>query len=269
VHPFQIQVPKVDILKGAITDADLPRLFREPGDFTDSPVEPVALAAEGKEEEIPRSHGKAAEPLNLTPLEEELLFDIREHPLDGVVRRYNRIGVSRRRGNSAKEELLAKGIIETVDIPTKTGKVVLLDFTAGMKESLRRNGVAVRHPREGGLIHAYWVNQLKVALEAKGWKTALEQPLKGGMAVDLAATQAATRLAVEVETGTRGYENIERLLPHGYDWILSFSVNEEVEARTKRDLKASGVHLNHLVFTKPNDFERKLAFLSRGQKAPK
>ncbi len=83
------------------------------------------------------------------------------------------------------------------------------------------------------------------------------------MAVDLGATQGKIRIAVEVETGERGFENIQRLLPHNYDWILSFSVNEAVEARTRRDLKASGVHLNHLIFAKPNDFESKVAFLSR------
>ena len=150
-----------------------------------------------------------------------------------------------------------------MDIPTKTGKVVLLDFTAALKAAMKRNGVAVRHPREGGLAHAYWVSQLKTALEAKEWKTATEHPLGGGMAVDLAAVRGKTRVAVEVETGTRGFENIQRLLPQNFDWILSFSVSEEVEARTRRDLKASGIHLNHLIFAKPNDFESKVAFLSR------
>ena len=265
VHPFQIQVPKVDILKGAITDADLPLFFKVPGGSTSSGPESEASAPDPPTEEIPCAHGKAVESpqINLSPLQEKLLFDIREHPLDGVVRRYNRIGVSRRRGNHAKEDLLAQGILEPVDIPTRTGKVVLLDFTAALKAAMKRNGVAVRHPREGGLAHAYWVSQLKTALEAKEWKTATEQPLGGGMAVDLAAVRSKTRVAVEVETGTRGFENIQRLLPHNYDWILSFSVSEEVEARTRRDLKASGVHLNHLIFAKPNDFESKVAFLSR------
>jgi hypothetical protein len=199
---------------------------------------------------------------NLTPLQERLLFDIRDHPLDGVVRRYNRLGVSRRRGNHAKEDLIAQGIITPVEVPTKTGKVMLMDFTGEMKEAMKRNHIPQRNPREGGLVHAYWVNQLKAALEAQNWQTATEQPLGNGMAVDLCATKGSVRVAVEVETNTRGYENIRRLLPHGYDWVLTFSVTDEVEARTKRDLKQSTIHVNHLVFAKPNDYENKIRFLS-------
>ena len=84
----------------------------------------------------------------LPVLEEQLLFDIRDHPLDGVVRRYHRRDC-RRRGNHAKEQLLERGVIEPVEITTKTGKVVLLDFTAAMKEAMKRNQVPVRHPRKG------------------------------------------------------------------------------------------------------------------------
>jgi hypothetical protein len=265
VQPFQIQIPKVEIRKGVITDGDLSQFFASPADYSCSASESVASPSVRTTEPIPPAHRKEAEPpqSNLTPLQERLLFDIRDHPLDGVVRRYNRLGVSRRRGNHAKEDLIAKGILSPVEIPTKTGKVVLMDFTGEMKEAMKRNNIPQRHPREGGLAHAYWVNQLQAALDAKDWQTATEQPLGNGMAVDLVGTKDSVRVAVEVETGTRGYENIHRLLPHGYDWILSFSVSDEVEVRTRRDLKQSGVHMNHLIFVKPNDYENKIAFLSK------
>ena len=84
----------------------------------------------------------------LPVLEEQLLFDIRDHPLDGVVRRYH-LRDCRRRGNHAKEQLLERGVIEPVEITTKTGKVVLLDFTAAMKEAMKRNQVPVRHLGRG------------------------------------------------------------------------------------------------------------------------
>jgi hypothetical protein len=266
VQPFQIQVPKVEIHKGAITDTDLAQFFTTPTDYSSSAVESVVSPSVSTTEPIPRARRMETEPphTNLTPLQERLLHDIRDHPLDGVVRRYNRLGVTRRRGNHAKEELIGQGIIIPVEVPTKTGKVVLMDFTAPMKEALKRNGIPQRHPREGGLVHAYWVNQLKETLGANNWQTATEQPLGNGMAVDLTATKGSIRVAIEVETGTRGFENIHRLLPHGYDWILSFSVNDEVEARTKRDLKQSATHVNHLIFAKPNNYEEKINFLNKG-----
>lgn len=265
VHPFQIQVPKVEIVKGSVTDTDLRQMISPATDTTNSSPESEALAPNPESEPIPVERKAVEEPpkTDLTELQNRLLMDLREHPLDGVVKRYNRIGVSRRRGNHAKEDLIARGIIEPVDVPTRTGKVVLLDFTAAMKAALRRNAVPQRNPREGGLVHAYWVDQLRRFLEAGHWETETEKSLGGGMAVDLAATRGPRRIAVEVETRTRGFENIQRLLPHGYDWILTFSVNDGVEARTKRDLRASDLHLNHLIFAQPVDFEAKIAFLNK------
>lgn len=265
LYPFQIQIPKVDIRKGAVTDTMLSRVTQNPGDSTDSTLEPVAPGDPDALDPVPDARKEEAEPPNtsLSAIEEELLRDIRDHPMDGVVRRYARVSVSRRRGNRAKKDLIARRIVEPVDVSTKTGKVVLLDFTAAMKDAMRRNHVAVRNPREGGLVHAFWVDQLRKALETHGWKVQCERSLGGGQAVDLDASRKGCHAAVEVETGTRGFGNIRRLLEHGYDWILSFSTSEDVEARTRRDLRKSDISANHILFAKPSDYERKIGVMKK------
>jgi hypothetical protein len=70
-----------------------------------------------------------------------------------------------------------------------------------------------------------------------------------------------------VETGARGFGNIKRLLEHDYDWILSFSVTEDVEARTRRELRSSDVTVNHVLFAKPADYERKIGVLDKDPRA--
>ena len=189
--------------------------------------------------------------------------DIREHPLDGVVKRYTRLGVSRRRGNHAKESLMAKNLILSVDVPTKTGKSVLLDLTPHVKENLRQKGIEVPTQRDGGLIHTYWKEELRRLLAEHGWTVTLEMPIGNGEAVDLAAVKGDCRVALEIETGTRGCENILRLLDQRFEWIVTFSVNAETEERTKRALMNKRVSVNHLLFASPTDYDQKIGLLDR------
>ena len=265
LYPFQIHIPKVDIHKGAVTDADLRQIYPPKADNAVSLSEPDHPPSASDSKEIPcaRREAETRPKTGLSAIEERLLLDIRDHPLDGVVKRYNRIGVSRRRGNHVKEALISKGVIEPVDVPTGTGKVVLLDFTKAMKEAMKRNNVWNRNPREGGLIHAFWVSELSKTFDAEGWKVKREKPLGGGEAVDLDAVRNGKRVAIEVETGMRGLENIRKLIQHGYEWILSFGVTDSAQEKTKRDLTGSDVNANNILFAKPGDYHSKVIFLTR------
>ena len=263
-RPFQIQIPKVDLDKGSVTDADLLQLY-SPGDYTDSGGESAAPTAALETEEVPCAR-KGEDSPNMespTDLETVLLKDILDHPLDGVVRRYNRLGVSRRSGNRAKEGLTAKGLVQSVSIGTKTGKVVLLEPTSKVRDVLKDAGIRVTSPRAGGLTHAYWKSALGKAFSDRAWAVAEEKAIGGGQTVDLTAERAGEKVAVEVEIGTRGCENILRLLKHRFDWILSFSADAAIEDRTKRDMASHHVSVNHVLFASPADYEEKIRFLTK------
>ena len=263
ILPFQVRFPKVPLDKGSITDTDLMQMY--PSDSTDSAAGSPGLPEPELTDPIPDRHEKQAEPhqTGLSVLEERLLQDIREHPLDGVVKRYTRLGVSRRRGNHAKESLMAKNLILTVDVPTKTGKSVLLDLTPHVKETLRQKGIEVPTQRDGGLIHTYWKEELRRMLAEHGWTVTLERPIGNGEAVDLEAVKGDCRVALEVETGTRGCDNILRLLDQRFEWIVTFSVDPETEERTKRALMNKRVSVNHLLFAAPTDYDQKVGLLDR------
>jgi hypothetical protein len=265
-RPFQIQIPKVDLDKGSVTDADLMQLY--PADYADSDQESDQLAQSQESQVIPAGRKEdTSEEESLGEIERLLLKDVYDHPLEGVVKRYGRIGVSRRRGNHAKESLIAEGLIRSVDVPTKTGKVVLLEITPDIKVRLKEKGVQFPSFREGGVTHAYWTRELGKAFELRGWIVKAEKPIGGGKSVDLHAEHNGFAVAVEVETGDRGCENIMKLLPVTYEWILSFSVTEAVKSRTREDIRRQDIHSNHVLFATPADYENKVDFLSRDRAA--
>jgi len=98
------------------------------------------------------------------------------------------------------------------------------------------------------VTHAYWTSELKHAFELRGWTVQTEKPIGGGKTVDLHAEYNGYTVAVEVETGDRGCENITKLLPVKYEWILSFGVTETVKSRTREDIRRQDIHSNHVLF---------------------
>ncbi|VGO15064.1 hypothetical protein PDESU_03644 [Pontiella desulfatans] len=256
IHPFEIQIPKVDLNKGSVTDTTLSQIYVPHS--TDSAPEPDDTAGSDQTEVVPENHRieKHSTGTGLSETEEILLKDIHKHPFDGVVKRYSRMGISRRRGNHAKQNLTEKGIIHSVDIPTRTGKVVLLDLTPIMREAMKRNGIDVPKRKEGGLVHNYWKNEIRKQLEKDGWAVELEKPMGNNMAIDLYAEKDGKRIAVEVETGTRGAENIKKLIPLNLDHIISFSTTHEVKLKTLRDFGAGTIHVNNLNVMDPSSWDR-------------
>lgn len=260
IHPFEIQIPKVKLDKGSVTDTFLMQHYRT--DPMPSVQESVLTPGSAETGEVSENHRieKAQTGTALTEVEEKLMRDIYRNPFDGVVKRYARLAISRRCGNHAKQGLIEKGVICPVDIPTRTGKVVLLDFTPAMREAMKRNGIEIPKRKEGGLVHNYWKNEIRKQLEKDGWTVELEKPIGNNQAIDLYAEKDGKRIAVEVETGTRGAENIKKLIPLNLDRIISFSTTDEVKNKTLRDLKTLAISTDNLDFSSPaNCFKRYLA----------
>jgi hypothetical protein len=156
--------------------------------------------------------------------------------------------------------LIGKGVIQPVDIPTRTGKVVLLDFTPDMREAMKRNNVEVTKKKEGGLVHNYWKNEIRKQLEKDGWSVELEKPIGNNMAIDIYAEKNGKRIAVEVETGTRGADNIEKLIPLNLDRIISVSTTSESKLKTLRDLSNRSINMDSLEVLDPSSMDRVMKF---------
>jgi hypothetical protein len=59
----------------------------------------------------------------------DLLLDVLHHPYSGMVERYKRLKVSRRKGNHLKEVAVREGLARQVRVPTRSGVVVFLELS--------------------------------------------------------------------------------------------------------------------------------------------
>ena len=151
---------------------------------------------------------------------EEIRFlaDVAHRPLSTTVSRYQRLNLSRRRGNAIRQQLAAAGILEAVTIPTRSGQVVLYQLTGFGRTVCSSNGVDPGpRPRES-LEHAFWVRKAAAFFEGKGYDVVCEHPVKGNGAIDLLAERLGERVAVEIETGKSNVKgNLEKIRKAGFD----------------------------------------------------
>jgi hypothetical protein len=158
---------------------------------------------------------------NLSREEIRFLADVATRPLSTTVSRYQRLNLSRRRGNAVREALASAGIIERVVIATRSGQVVLYQLA-----DLGRTVCSSHHidpgprPRES-LEHKFWVNRTAKHFEKKGYEVKCEHPVKGNGAIDILATRPGEQVAVEIETGKSNIkENLNKIKDAGFDRIV-------------------------------------------------
>ena len=154
---------------------------------------------------------------------EELRFlaDIAARPLSTTVARYQRLHLSRRRGNAIRQHLASAGIIEAVTIATRCGQVVLYQLTDPGRSVCSSAGIKPGpRPRES-LEHAFWVNRAVRHFQTKGYDVSCEHPVKGNGAIDLLAEKPGQRIAIEVETGKSDIKgNLNKIKKAGFDRII-------------------------------------------------
>jgi hypothetical protein len=149
------------------------------------------------------------------------LADVVARPLSTTVSRYQRLNLSRRRGNAIREALASAGIIERVVIATRSGQVVLYQLA-----DFGRTICSSHHidpgprPRES-LEHKFWVSRTARHFEREGYEITCEHPVKGNGAIDILATRPGEHVAVEIETGKSNIkENLNKIAGAGFDRIV-------------------------------------------------
>jgi len=165
---------------------------------------------------IPEPPGK-----NMNREELRFLADIAARPLSTTVSRYQRLHLSRRRGNAIRQHLASAGIIEPVTIATRWGQVVLYQLTDPGRSVCSSAGIkAGPRPRES-LEHSFWVDRAARYFQTKGYEVSCEHPVKGNGAIDLLAAGKGERIALEVETGKSDIKgNLDKIKNAGFDRII-------------------------------------------------
>ena len=170
------------------------------------------------------------------------LSDIIARPLSTTVSRYQRLNLSRRRGNAIRESLARAGVIERVVIATRSGQVVLYQLTqAGRAVASGHHIDPGPAPRES-LEHKYWVGKAARHFENKGYAITREHPVKGNGAIDILATRPGQKIAVEVETGKSNIkENLSKIRTAGFDRIVLIATSPAASGACQRAIEGAGV----------------------------
>ena len=206
--PFLVKFPLVQLEKGKITDQEL---AAQSVGFSGSGVE--ILPVENKKNEIlPMRPGE-----RLTREEIELLRDVMGNITCGVAERFCRLKFSCYFGSKVRNWLVAKGLIEPVDISTGRGRVKLLWVTEKGKEALKNLGIDVPVRGRGGPEHEYWKERVRRHLQTLGYQVEVEKSLGDGRTIDLVASKDGEEVAIEIETGRSDVEeNVKKCFAAGY-----------------------------------------------------
>lgn len=218
-RPVHIEIPEVVIDKGRITDAEVlatgltgPRAAGDSAhSVTSMPMQPQ-MARSMPIPVVPLPDGGVS--TNGTPVLDQvtstevlddtnvqsLLKDIATHPFSSVSSRYDRLGLSRRKGNAARLNAEQSGLIQSVPVAHERGSLMLLGLHEPARAWLKRHHVEIT-PVNGGLIHGYWQMRIAEAIASHGLEVAMEVDA-GGMRHDLVVWNDNTELPIEVETGS-------------------------------------------------------------------
>lgn len=159
---------------------------------------------------------------------EEIRFlaDAAARPLSTTVSRYQRLNLSRRRGNAIKQALSAIGIIEAVAIATRSGQVVLYELTDYGREVCSSEHIEIGPRPRSSLEHRYWIAQTAKHFKNKGYEVICEHPVKGNGAIDILAQKEGEKVAVEVETGKSNIKaNLTKIDGAGFDRIVFVAIS--------------------------------------------
>lgn len=179
------------------------------------------------------------------------LADVAARPLSTTVSRYQRLNLSRRRGNAFRQSYATAGVIEAITLATRSGQVVLYELTDHGRILCSAAGIeAGPRPRES-LEHRFWVSQAASHFEKKGYEVTREHAIKGNGAVDLLAERSGHRVAIEVETGKSDIRaNLAKMKEGCFDEVILLATSPEAITLCQRAIanrKDCGSEVVHLM----------------------
>lgn len=265
-EPFLIKVPRCPIEEGAVSDDQIRarmRPYSAVSKSTDSSsvqreAVPPLPAADGITEKNPRPPSpKTSAVINVDtsvddfedqpPVEApemsreaiRFLADVAARPLSTTVARYQRLHLSRRKGNAIRQDLVSAGLIAAVALATRSGQVVLYELTDAGRSVCGDIGIEPGPARRESLEHRYWVHRAAAHFEDQGYAVTRELAVPGDGVVDIAAERNNERLAIEIETGKSDIRiNVEKLQQSGFDRVLLIATTPSAVSACQRVLES-------------------------------
>jgi hypothetical protein len=170
---------------------------------------------------LPDEFPPTPQPPDLSREAIRFLADVAADPLSTTVSRYQRLNLSRRRGNAIRQHLDEHGLIEAVSLATRSGQVVLCDLTDLGRAVCGSVGVDPGARTRPGLEHSYWVAKATEYFENSGYELTAEHRIEGDGVVDLVGARPGERMAIEIETGKSDIQtNLRKLATAGFDRVI-------------------------------------------------
>ena len=178
---------------------------------------------------------------NLSREEIRFLADVAARPLSTTVSRYQRLNLSRRRGNAIQEALTKACVIERVVIATRTGQVVLYQLADLGRAVCTEQHIDPGSKTTESLEHKFWINRATKHFEKQGYEVKCEHPVKGNGAIDILASKPGQKIAVEVETGKSDIKkNISKINNAGFDRIVLVATSPTAVSACQKVIDANG-----------------------------
>ena len=245
-EPFLVKIPRCPVTEGCVSDEQIrvrmsgysseSRVDNAPSSESEAvPVVPlpdrnneITQLQKNPHPPTPQESEQSSSDSIAIPPEPKLnrdeirfIQDVASRPLSTTVSRYQRLHLSRRRGNAIRQLLLDAGLIEAVPIATRSGQVVLNQLSEEGRTVCTKLEVDPGPPLCTSLEHQYWVNKVSNQFESKGYAITHEYQVKGNGAVDVVAERPGERVAIEVETGKSDIKaNLTKLRGKGFDRII-------------------------------------------------
>ncbi len=219
-EPFLVRFPLFQIEKGKITDDDVKQHMKK-----EIVVAPIMLKTETKQQKE-----------TLTDIETQFLIDIYQHPLTGVVKRYTRLQISKRKGNELKEKLEIENFIKTIDISTMRGRIKIFEITEKGQQIITQLGYKPKSWRKGGVEHQYWQYKVAQYFHYKGYKVKENYSIGNGKEVDIVIEKENEKIGIEIETGKSDIlANMEKCTD--FNQILCLVTEPQLKVKIEEKIK--------------------------------
>ena len=192
----------------------------------------------------------------------QMLNDILYKPFLPLTERTRNLkGISKRKADKVKRELIQLGLIEEVIAPGggKGGQVKLLKIT-DKGASYLRIGNPYKGMGEGGFLHRYWQNVVKDYFKQKGYKVKIGEKLRNKIVDVGVLSPEGKRIAYEITLDLKNlFINIREDLRNEYDevWLLFSSRKDLQKAKKLVKEGLSNKLLKRIHFAFLNDFRKR------------
>ncbi|MGB2987954.1 MAG: hypothetical protein WBE26_18960 [Phycisphaerae bacterium] len=270
-EPFLVRIPRCPIQEGSVSDSQIrKRMAAYSSDSSPNSarqtivkvIPPVPVQDNNKEEPIresveshppsPRESGVSSTESSPDsgpdpPLERlsrdaiRFLADVAGRPLSTTVSRYQRLNLSRRRGNAIRRDLLDAALIDPVAIATRSGQVVLYQLADQGRTVCRSIGIDTGLAPRTSVEHSYWVRKASEYFQDRGYEVTQEFAVDGNGVIDLLAERPGERLSIEIETGKSNIpENIKKLRRADFDRVILVATSPAAVTACQKAVDAVG-----------------------------